>query len=295
MATAAARAAGLADPRITSDVKHVEIGLTDKSDSARWAARWLAERGITGRLILVGGDEFGPVGDVPGSDSYLLVPELARAIVVSVGVEPGVPPGVVHAAGGPAQFLGLLDAQLARRRDRRVPAIDDDPAWVRDALRSSRRWSAPRRRSARSPTVGSASGEPARRTDRARCRCSRPTGIYTSGPAPRLLPGPVWTDLTVRSDGRDERLVDLRTGVLVRTSRGRVAASHLAVRVGRAPRGVGLAGRGSGRPTWSLGARSRHPTTPLAWSASDRGAVRLAAPQTRPVAGSRSRPATGSR
>ena len=34
--------AGLADPRITSDVKHVEIGLTDKSDSARWAAAWLA-------------------------------------------------------------------------------------------------------------------------------------------------------------------------------------------------------------------------------------------------------------
>ena len=29
------REAGLADPRVTSDAKHVEIGLTDKSDSAR--------------------------------------------------------------------------------------------------------------------------------------------------------------------------------------------------------------------------------------------------------------------
>ena len=44
----AAQEAGLDDPRITTDGKHVEIGLTDKSDSARWAARWLAERGITG-------------------------------------------------------------------------------------------------------------------------------------------------------------------------------------------------------------------------------------------------------
>ncbi|HVB04959.1 MAG TPA: hypothetical protein VNF07_01760, partial [Acidimicrobiales bacterium] len=46
-----AKAAGLREPRITSDVKHVEIGLTDKSDSARFAAGWLAERGITGELI----------------------------------------------------------------------------------------------------------------------------------------------------------------------------------------------------------------------------------------------------
>ena len=36
LAEAAARDAGLGDPRVTSDVKHVEIGLTDKSDSARW-------------------------------------------------------------------------------------------------------------------------------------------------------------------------------------------------------------------------------------------------------------------
>ena len=48
LAANAAHTAGLADPRITSDVKHVEIGLTDKSDSARWAADWLVLRGITG-------------------------------------------------------------------------------------------------------------------------------------------------------------------------------------------------------------------------------------------------------
>jgi len=51
LVAATAKAAGLREPRITSDVKHVEIGLTDKSDSARFAAGWLAERGITGELI----------------------------------------------------------------------------------------------------------------------------------------------------------------------------------------------------------------------------------------------------
>ena len=131
LAADAARTAGLADPRITSDVKHVEIGLTDKSDSARFAAGWLAERGITGALVLIGGDEFGPIGGVAGSDSLMLVDALARATVVSVGVEPGgVPDPVVHLGGGPARFAELLDAQLARRASRRVPQIDPDPAWV---------------------------------------------------------------------------------------------------------------------------------------------------------------------
>ena len=87
----AARAGGLVDPRITSDVKHVEIGLTDKSDSARFAASWLATRGVTGALVLIGGDELGPIGGVAGSDSLMLVHALARATVVSVGVDLGHP------------------------------------------------------------------------------------------------------------------------------------------------------------------------------------------------------------
>jgi hypothetical protein len=122
LAAEAARAAGVADPRITSDVKHVEIGLTDKADSARWAAGWLASRGVAGRLVLVGGDEFGPIGGVAGSDSLMLVPELAEAVALSVGVEPGgVPDGVLHEGGGPARFLELLDDQLTRRGVTRGP------------------------------------------------------------------------------------------------------------------------------------------------------------------------------
>jgi trehalose/maltose hydrolase-like predicted phosphorylase len=196
-----------------------EIGLTDKSDAARWAARWLAERGITGGLILLAGDEFGPLGAVPGSDSLMLVPELARAVAVSVGVEPeGVPPGVLHLPGGPPQFLELLDVQLARRRDRRVPAIDDDPAWI-VALPPEHAM----KRAAEA--VGTlANGwvgiRASREEDGAGTALSfTVNGIYTGEPEPRLLPGPAWHAMSVRVDAGDERLVDLRTGVLLRAGR----------------------------------------------------------------------------
>ena len=99
LATDASRDVGLADPRITSDVKHIEIGLTDKSDAARWAADWLAQRGITGGLVLIGGDEFGPIGGVVGSDSLMTVKAFARSVVVSVGVEPGAFPKEFFTSG----------------------------------------------------------------------------------------------------------------------------------------------------------------------------------------------------
>jgi len=220
LAMDAAGAEGLTDPRITSDGKHVEIGLTDKSDSARWAARWLSERGVTGGLILVGGDELGPLGGVPGSDAHLLIPELTRAAVVSVGAEPGgVPPGVLHVGGGPDRLLDLLDGQLARRMDRRVPSIDDDPAWVvalpaEDAMGRVAE-------SIGTLANGSAGLRATREEDGAG---SLPlfivNGIYTRGAEPHLLPGPLWTNLDVRGPGGDERRLDLRTGVLLRTGGG---------------------------------------------------------------------------
>ena len=79
LAEAASRDAGLLDPRVTSDAKHVEIGLTDKSDSARWIFSELWLRGIGPELVLVAGDEFGPLGGLPGSDSLLLpgIPRLS--------------------------------------------------------------------------------------------------------------------------------------------------------------------------------------------------------------------------
>lgn len=40
-----ARDFGLASARVTSDVKHIEVGLTDKSDAMAYVMREIAERG----------------------------------------------------------------------------------------------------------------------------------------------------------------------------------------------------------------------------------------------------------
>lgn len=128
---AAAREAGLSDPRITSDVKHVEIGLTDKSDSARWIMRHLLLDGIAPHDVLIAGDEFGRVGGQQGSDSLLLVPQVAGATAASVGVEPGgVPEGVIALGGGPRRFAALLDDQVRRRRRGELPLRNADPEWI---------------------------------------------------------------------------------------------------------------------------------------------------------------------
>ena len=131
IAVDAARAAGLDDPRVTTDAKHVEIGLTDKSDSSRWAFGELAARGIGASLVLVAGDEYGPLGGMIGSDSYLLIREAERATALSVGAEPtGPPPQVLHLRGGPPLFVRILRDQLERRRRGDVPDVDRDPAWT---------------------------------------------------------------------------------------------------------------------------------------------------------------------
>jgi hypothetical protein len=115
LARACGRDAGIADPRVTTDAKHVEIGLTDKTDAAREIYPLLRSLGVPPEQVLVCGDEMGPLGGEPGSDSLMLAGEGARALAISVGVEPeGVPPGVMALAGGPARFLDLLRDQIAR-------------------------------------------------------------------------------------------------------------------------------------------------------------------------------------
>lgn len=109
---------GLTTARVTSDVKHVEVGLTDKADSIAWMMRDLADRqGIPPEDTLIVGDEFGPIAGFEGSDFKMFVPEAKGAVFVSVGREPnGVPEGVVHVGGGPARFGEILEAQIELRR-----------------------------------------------------------------------------------------------------------------------------------------------------------------------------------
>jgi trehalose/maltose hydrolase-like predicted phosphorylase len=128
------REAGLAHPAVTSDVRHVDIGLTGKSDAMRSVTRGLVlGRGRQPRDLLVLGDTFGAVADGEGTDSAMLIPELRRSVYVSVGREPdGVPPQVLHAGGGPVTFLDILHDQLAMREivaERSFPEPTTDPAW----------------------------------------------------------------------------------------------------------------------------------------------------------------------
>jgi trehalose/maltose hydrolase-like predicted phosphorylase len=218
IATAAAREAGLSDPRVTSDAKHVEIGLTDKSDSGRWIFDDLWSQGFAPSLVLVGGDEFGPLGGLPGSDSLVLVDGARAATAVSVGAEPeGLPEGVHGIGGGPAAFVALLRDQRDRRRAMEAPHVDDRPGWsvvvdrfdpqrergVEALLTISDGWLATNG----APSLGHATAVP--RTLIA--------GVYQGdGPATELLVAPDWHRLPVdvRDPGLLRRTLDLRAGLL---------------------------------------------------------------------------------
>jgi trehalose/maltose hydrolase-like predicted phosphorylase len=126
----AAAAAGLTDARVTSDAKHIELGLTDKSDSAHWYFEQLWREGICAEQALIIGDEMGTLGDLQGSDSKLLLESADGPTAVSVGVEPnGVPPGAIAYGGGPTAFLRLLEHQVSLRHRGALPIVSRDRRW----------------------------------------------------------------------------------------------------------------------------------------------------------------------
>jgi trehalose/maltose hydrolase-like predicted phosphorylase len=217
IALAAARLAGIDDPRVTSDAKHVEIGLTDKADSSRWVFAELWRNGIAPSLTLIAGDEFGPLGGLLGSDSYLLVPDAERVTVVSVGAEPtGTPAGVIALGGGPAVFLEILEDQLERRTRGDVPDVDDDPAWVVDVEGLDQRLervhesllaiSDGKLGTRGSPVLGNSATDPAVML----------TGVYEgAGASTRLAQAPHWARLSEKRRHRPgRRRLDLHTGVI---------------------------------------------------------------------------------
>lgn len=219
IARGAARESGLEAARVTSDAKHVEIGLTDKSDSARWLIRDFARRGIRPADVLVLGDEFGSLGSLPGSDSLLLVPEAAGVVAASVGMEPtGVPSGVVPLGGGPAAFVSLLADQVRRRAALDLPAPDDSPTWtiaVDDGVdprleRATAAWF-----TLADGRVGS-TGAPVLAHPAADARVLV-AGVYDGdGPDTQLLEGPIWYRLpgALPNTASLHRTFELRTGLL---------------------------------------------------------------------------------
>jgi hydroxymethylpyrimidine pyrophosphatase-like HAD family hydrolase len=132
------RQAGLSHPKITSDLKHIEIGLTDKGDSASWIARNIIDPGkISLTRVSVWGDELGSQGSLPGSDALMRTPELREASFFSVGVEPeGVPSWVHSLGGGPARFIKFLHLQSGLRQQSHIRQQSDprrtDPTPTQD-------------------------------------------------------------------------------------------------------------------------------------------------------------------
>ena len=105
---------GLKDARITSDVKHIEVGVSDKSDSIKWILKNLAKSNkIQDKEILIIGDEFGSIAGFDGSDYKMVVKNHNDISYFSVGKEPNsLPSRVKHIAGGPECFLELLKKLL---------------------------------------------------------------------------------------------------------------------------------------------------------------------------------------
>lgn len=224
LANDAALEAGLHDARVSTDAKHVEIGLTDKSDSMRWALTAIGDRGIGPSQVLIIGDEFGSLGGVKGSDALMLIPEASRAIACSVGPEPeGVPDEVIHVGGGPLQFLELLDSRLRRRREARVPWVDEDPDWiiVIDDRNQIMRRVHESLLSLGDGKVGTRIAAPGGDAGSPMLLAS---GVYQDRDDQRvLLPGPRWDAIELSGELSGDILqarwvLDMRTGVLAYTA-----------------------------------------------------------------------------
>ncbi len=223
---AAAAEAGLEGACVTSDAKHVEIGLTDKSDSARWYLEHLWLRGICPEQVLIVGDELGSLGGLSGSDYKLLVDTAAGATVASVGVEPhGVPVGVIALGGGPQAFARLLARQLALRRRGALPIVSHDPCWTLAVDRVEHEHER-----ARESLLTLADGVLGTRGSVLAPNGATPAvlmaGVYRGhGELSELQPAPLWNRLApLPYGGCVRRVLDLHAGTLSQEVRGELRA-----------------------------------------------------------------------
>ena len=259
-----ARKQGLALARITSDVKHVEIGLTDKADAVDWLMRELAKKqGVAPEDILIGGDEFGDVAGFDGSDAKMITPQTRGAVFVSVGPEPGgTPPGVLHLGGGPTRFRELLAAQAnlqeqmaLRRSDTVTPATKPldlparpttDPRWrlVEDGFTLAREHEV----ESLLTVANGYAGTPGSLSEGGSLSApaTYAAGVFDVPPGPEEVPElarlPDWTHVQITVDGQDlhleagdvlahRRVLDFRQGILFREWRhrdqnGRITLVH---------------------------------------------------------------------
>ncbi|BFU44509.1 glycosyl hydrolase family 65 protein [Krasilnikovia sp. MM14-A1004] len=174
----------------------------------------LARRGIgPGLVLLLRGD----TGSAD-TDAAPLGPAAGRTVTVAVGPLTAGP----AEPSGWAGLLAALDEQLIRRRDRRVPAVDEDPAWT---LRETGTDPHRRRVTESLFTLGAAGFGTRGAVEEdgpGTVPLTLADGVYTGeGPAEHLLPGPCWTALELHPPPTgDVRILDLRTGVVYRRECG---------------------------------------------------------------------------
>lgn len=250
---------GLRDARITSDVKHIEVGLTDKADAIDWLVRELADRKhIPVEDVLLAGDEFGAPGGIEGSDHKMMIDAIRGATVISVGPEPaGVPEGVLFLGGGPSRFRKFLEEQIAVYRelaDRtyapsavgeswELPARPTaDPAWllVEEGFQPAREHEVESVLAIGNGYVG-VRGSLAERSPLS-APATFVAGVFGVPPHPGAIPElvktPDWTHWQIAMDGREfnladegtlahRRVLDMRQGMLWREWHHRDSAGRV--------------------------------------------------------------------
>ena len=168
--------------------------------------------------MLVVGDEFGPLGGLPGSDSRLLIDEVEDATAVSVGIEPGgVPAGVAWIGGGPDALATLLEDQVTRRRRGEMPVLSEMPGWFvelegADPLLERVRGSL---LTLADGCLGTRGGVAVQ--DIGADPTVLMSGVYTrTGAEAHLLAGPRWNLIAVKDPAARpvRRVLDLRTGLV---------------------------------------------------------------------------------
>jgi trehalose/maltose hydrolase-like predicted phosphorylase len=259
MAVDASLAAGLSRPRIVGDGRRLEIGLTGKSDSARFATEWLAGRGITGQLVLVACDDPEEADHPVVGESLLSVEGLERAVVVTADRsgsavpprvvhlmgQPAIPDRAVHLRGGPSEFLAVLDAQLTRRRRRRVPRVDTDPDWVVELPATP----ALERVAEAMGAVGNGwAGSRASLEEEGPGSAPLFSVAGAFGDDGHLLHGPTWTSLVLhrqRHHTSPHRFLDLRTGTLYRDDHHRSGLRSLRFVSAAAPHVMAMRAEGN--------------------------------------------------
>ncbi|HVN13516.1 MAG TPA: hypothetical protein VMT69_15595, partial [Kineosporiaceae bacterium] len=197
----------------------IDVRATEPVQAVSTASAWLRRHGIAPGGILMIAEAWGRPEGVAERECAQVVPPIADACLVSVGPRRGrAATGVTWLGGGRRTVRRLLDEQLRRRAERRVPIAADDPEWT-----IARSGSDPLHRRVTETlfTLG-AGGLATRGSVEEAPAGSVPlvlaAGVYTgTGSEQQLLAGPDWTGLRLDpAPVEDRQVLDLRSGVLWR-------------------------------------------------------------------------------